>query len=302
MRYDMSTQTEKYAKAHLRKKRWHRLLTALSCIVVFCAFYALIIPAITLSEDPICGLEEHIHTEECYSQVTVPTKINCTFNVHKHDESCKKDGEFVCGFADYVIHEHDKNCYDENDKLICELPEIKEHTHTEKCYDGDKLVCGEEEHIFHQHTDDCYKNGALVCGKTELLRHQHDEKCIVPAETKKVLTCKLEEHQHDEILCYPEKTKKIFGEKISLKRERNYTAHICNENGVEIKDDDNVVTLSGKFPSGLAVRAIPVDIVVDGTEPICAYDIKIYDSDGKLYEVDERDPQSRNFPSVIKKQ
>lgn len=290
MRYDMSTQTEKYAKAHLRKKRWHRLLTALSCIVVFCTVYALIIPAITLSEDPICGLEEHIHTEECYSQVTVPTKINCTFNVHKHDESCKKDGEFVCGFADYVIHEHDKNCYDENDKLICELPEIKEHTHTEKCYDGDKLVCGEEEHIFHQHTDDCYKNGALVCGKTELLRHQHDEKCIVSAETKKVLTCKLEEHQHDEILCYPEKTKKIFGEKISLKRERTYTAHICNENGVEIKDDDNVVTLSGKFPSGLAVRAIPVDIVVDGTEPICAYDIKIYDSDGKLYEVDERDP------------
>ena len=106
MRYDMSTQTEKYAKAHLRKKRWHRLLTALSCIVVFCTVYALIIPAITLSEDPICGLEEHIHTEECYSQVTVPTKINCTFNVHKHDESCKKMYPHIslrkdCFYRDY---------------------------------------------------------------------------------------------------------------------------------------------------------------------------------------------------------
>ena len=290
MRYDMSTQTEKYAKAHLRKKRWHRVLTILSCIVVFCTVYALIIPAITLSEDPICGLEEHIHTDECYSLVTVPAKINCTFKAHKHDESCKKDGEYVCGFADYVIHEHDENCYDENNKLICELPEIREHKHNSSCYADGKLVCAENENIFHQHTDDCYKNNVLVCGKTELLKHQHDEKCVVPTETKKVLTCKLEEHQHDEILCYPEKTKKIFGEKISLKRERTYTAHICNKNGIEIKGDDNVVTLSGKLPSGLAVRAIPVDIVVDGTEPICAYDIKIYDSDGKLYEVDEREP------------
>ncbi len=290
MRYDMSTQTERYAKAHLRKKRWHKVLTFLSCIVVFCTVYALIIPAITLSEDPICGLEEHIHTDECYSQVVVPQKINCTFEIHEHSEDCKKDGEYICGYSDYVIHEHDENCYDENDKLICELSEIKEHTHTDSCYVDGKLVCTEKENIFHRHTDGCYTDGELTCGKTELLRHQHDEKCVVPAETQKVLICKLEEHQHDEILCYPEKTKKIFGEKISLKRERTYTAHICNENGVEIKDDDTLITLNGKLPSGLAVRAIPVDIVVDGTEPICAYDIKIYDSDGKIYEVDERDP------------
>ena len=42
---------------------------ALAAVVVFCTTYALILPAITL-EGEGCGLEEHIHDESCYSQVT----------------------------------------------------------------------------------------------------------------------------------------------------------------------------------------------------------------------------------------
>lgn len=85
MRYDMSTQTEKYAKAHLRKKRWHRLLTALSCIVVFCTVYALIIPAITLSKTTACGYEEHKHDEKCYDE---SGNLICKLPEHIHNENC----------------------------------------------------------------------------------------------------------------------------------------------------------------------------------------------------------------------
>ena len=49
-------------KAHV--KRWRRILLCLSCVVVFCTVYALILPAITLEKT---AAEEHIHTEECYS-------------------------------------------------------------------------------------------------------------------------------------------------------------------------------------------------------------------------------------------
>lgn len=54
----------------LKNERFRRrLVSILSCIVVFCTTYALILPAVTLERDDIvyyCGKEEHQHTDECY--------------------------------------------------------------------------------------------------------------------------------------------------------------------------------------------------------------------------------------------
>lgn len=52
---------------HTRKKRWLRVISVLSCIVVFCTTYALIIPAITMGKDVYCGNSEHEHSLQCYS-------------------------------------------------------------------------------------------------------------------------------------------------------------------------------------------------------------------------------------------
>ena len=38
-------------------------------VVVFITTYALILPALTLTKDTICGLEEHTHTEDCYTRI-----------------------------------------------------------------------------------------------------------------------------------------------------------------------------------------------------------------------------------------
>lgn len=58
MRRHLPVRAINYLKTHLQKKKWRRVVTALSCIVVFCTTYALILPAVTMSQQPFCGKEE----------------------------------------------------------------------------------------------------------------------------------------------------------------------------------------------------------------------------------------------------
>ena len=64
-----------------RLKKWKKIMLALSCVVVFCTVYALTIPAVTLA----CNMEEHTHTEECYSQ---DNELICGKEEHTHTEDC----------------------------------------------------------------------------------------------------------------------------------------------------------------------------------------------------------------------
>jgi len=52
-----------------RRRGWRRAVRIMTMIVVFCTTYALILPAITWEEAPVCGLEEHIHGPDCYEAV-----------------------------------------------------------------------------------------------------------------------------------------------------------------------------------------------------------------------------------------
>ena len=65
----------------VRKKRWHKVVSCLAAVVVFCTTYALILPAITMTEEYICGYaEEHTHDESCFEmQVPLPT-LECSFD------------------------------------------------------------------------------------------------------------------------------------------------------------------------------------------------------------------------------
>ena len=42
-------------REHLRQKHWRRVVTALACVVVFCTTYALILPAVTMTDKTYCG-------------------------------------------------------------------------------------------------------------------------------------------------------------------------------------------------------------------------------------------------------
>ena len=241
MEHDALQITEKYTKAHQRKKRWYRVVTGMACVVVFCTVYALILPAITL-EKAGCGIPEHAHTQECYTQVTsvqktVPVCNEDMLALHRHTSDCYDvDGNQICGYSDFIVHEHDASCYDKNGKLWCPLPEIETHTHDADCYtvpeaenvhthsdacytlERGALICTE-----HVHTDGCYTETTIqICGLEESDGHQHDESCmdengeivceIEPSEghyhndscyeTIRELTCSVDsDHQHTDD-CY----------------------------------------------------------------------------------------------------
>ena len=160
---DVRHQAAEYTKAHRRKKRWLKAVTCLASVVVFCTTYALILPAITLGEEQ-CGIPEHVHTQDCYTQVkTVQEK------------------QLVCTIDPSDFHEHTAECYDEDGNLICGREEKPKHVHTDACYemaevpaDTDTLTCGKEEGQDHHHTALCYGTWELTCGMQE---HTHTKAC-----------------------------------------------------------------------------------------------------------------------------
>lgn len=142
-------------------KIWHRVVAGMASVVVFCTTYALILPAITagirdlgLDSSFTCGLEEHTHTEACYTDASLT----------------------VCGLEEGEAHTHTEACY--TAALICEQQEGEEHTHTEACY-VPQLICGQQEGQPHIHTEACYEPmQVLSCALAE---HTHAETCL-PAQ------------------------------------------------------------------------------------------------------------------------
>ena len=75
MNYKLIKNAEKYDRQHRRINSWKRLLVIMGCLVVFCTTYFLILPALTLGNEALCGIEEHQHDENCYMQHIQETEL-----------------------------------------------------------------------------------------------------------------------------------------------------------------------------------------------------------------------------------
>lgn len=182
-------------RAALRRKR---IVCALCAAVVLGAGWVLMRPAITLSDQPECGLEEHTHLEDCYSQETGPAPLVCTLEYHEHGDDCfDAEGNLLCEQQEHV---HSESCYGEPETyplLTCTIPE---HTHSDDCYPvpeptpaytvGPVLDCGMAEHV---HGEGCYDGEDLICTIPE---HTHTDSCYPQQETQQ--TQPDEEPQPDE--------------------------------------------------------------------------------------------------------
>ena len=169
--------------ARRRKNRiWKKLVTALGCLVVFCTTYALILPAITMERETLCGLGEHVHTDSCYT---------------------RQRGALVCTLAESDGHTHTDACKGTKRVLVCTSPETDGHTHGAGCYDAEgNLTCTQPETQGYHHGDSCYRTEEVfVCGKTEGGPHRHTDACYA---WENVLTCGMQEHTHTDS-CYPAK-------------------------------------------------------------------------------------------------
>ena len=81
---------EEQAVARSRLRRiWQRIVGALACVVVFVTTYALILPAITMEKEAVCGIEEHSHGEECFDPAQADVLL-CTLTEHSHSDACRE--------------------------------------------------------------------------------------------------------------------------------------------------------------------------------------------------------------------
>lgn len=83
----MQVNTRAVTADNSRRRLWQRVVSTLVCVVVFCTTYALIMPAITISEPVYCNLDEHTHTDDCYAD----GELVCTRLEHMHNLSCYSD-------------------------------------------------------------------------------------------------------------------------------------------------------------------------------------------------------------------
>ncbi|MBR2259713.1 MAG: hypothetical protein IJ899_20720 [Blautia sp.] len=209
-----------------RKKPWNRGVTSIAAVIVFITTYLLILPAITMTKDIVCGKKEHLHSDSCY-QTTYKKVLDCPFAATE-------------GMV--VLHRHDETCYAPDGTLVCTLPEVEGHVHSAECYGAEKdyfgsefvengfgaggfgegsadaftseegvdlfssttaaPLCGKAELTEHFHGQECYDaSGNLICGRSEAISHQHDEDCFRFVPDQRVLICGMEEHVHDDS-CY----------------------------------------------------------------------------------------------------
>lgn len=160
---------------------------ALSCVTMFLVTYMLVAPVLTQEWTPLCGLDEHVHTDECY-----------TVELVELSPAPQPDPE--------PGHTHDDACYTESVTRVLSCGEAEQdgHSHTDDCYDQDgQLLCGEEERPSHRHTDSCYDETVhreLICPLPESQpsapRQEEPQ-----YEEVRTLICEKEEHTHDD-LCY----------------------------------------------------------------------------------------------------
>lgn len=69
MKKSVSSDNERYIKKRRFLKRWHKLLLVLSCAVVFCTTYALILPAITMEREESLSIEQQQRVQLLIEQI-----------------------------------------------------------------------------------------------------------------------------------------------------------------------------------------------------------------------------------------
>ncbi|MDD6262859.1 MAG: FctA domain-containing protein [Clostridiales bacterium] len=230
----MLDEAAKLNRERRRRQKRRRIVGILSAVVVFCTTYALILPAITMGNEPVCGLEEHTHGESCWeiSQSPETRSFSCLDGVHVHSGECRgESGELSCGYADFLLHEHTGLCFDGDGVLVCPLEEIEAHTHGSECYESRvRLSCGLEEDC-HVHGEDCYApvRGELICGIEESAEHTHGDECYA---AEKQLVCTIEEnpegHVHGEE-CFSEELELVCGKDELI--EHKHTDECFDESG-----------------------------------------------------------------------
>lgn len=176
---------QKLRAQRVRARRYTAMLLVLAMLTSLSVSWRLhqVGTALTTDNEYSCGMEEHVHTDECYTEELVcgyeegePEEPDSAFSVDSEpttEEPEAEPEELEPEEIEPEVHHHTEDCYEtvlvEHKELTCGQ---EEHTHDETCPvdpDTGDFLCGYEEHT---HTDDCYTTETeteekLVCGYEE---------------------------------------------------------------------------------------------------------------------------------------
>ena len=83
----INRELRKLLHIHHRRNVLSFLLTLVSCAVFLFVQVSLSLPGEALTAEPICGIEEHIHNEDCFDE---EGNLICEIEEHVHTEDCYK--------------------------------------------------------------------------------------------------------------------------------------------------------------------------------------------------------------------
>lgn len=176
---------QKLRAQRVRARRYTAMLLVLAMLTSLSVSWRLhqVGTALTTDNEYSCGMEEHVHTDDCYTEELVcgyeegePEDPDSAFSVDSEpttEEPEAEPEELEPEETEPEVHHHTADCYEtvlvEHKELTCGE---EEHTHDETCPvdpDTGDFLCGYEEHT---HTDDCYTTETeteekLVCGYEE---------------------------------------------------------------------------------------------------------------------------------------
>lgn len=173
---------QKLRAQRVRARRYTAMLLVLAMLTSLSVSWRLhqVGTALTTDNEYSCGMEEHVHTDECYTEELVcgyeegePEDPDSAFSVDSEPTIEEPEAEPEPEETEPEVHHHTADCYEtvlvEHKELTCGE---EEHTHDETCPvdpDTGDFLCGYEEHT---HTDDCYTTETeteekLVCGYEE---------------------------------------------------------------------------------------------------------------------------------------
>lgn len=176
---------QKLRAQRVRARRYTAMLLVLAMLTSLSVSWRLhqVGTALTTDNEYCCGMEEHVHTDDCYTEELVcgyeegePEDPDSAFSVDSEpttEEPEAEPEEPEPEETEPEVHHHTADCYEtvlvEHKELTCGQ---EEHTHDETCPvdpDTGDFLCGFEEHT---HTDDCYTTETeteekLVCGYEE---------------------------------------------------------------------------------------------------------------------------------------
>ena len=185
MRNQFNKIMQKLRAQRVRARRYTAMLLVLAMLTSLSVSWRLhqVGTALTTDNEYSCGMEEHVHTDECYTEELVcgyeegePEDPDSAFSVDSEpttEEPEAEPEEPEPEEAEPEVHHHTADCYEtvlvEHKELTCGQ---EEHTHDVTCPvdpDTGDFLCGYEEHT---HTDDCFTTETeteekLVCGYEE---------------------------------------------------------------------------------------------------------------------------------------